>query len=144
MDVGDRAGLQFNDFDEADPHRTGVDANCFQVCRNGASAIGDNQDRISSDAAFAKLCGVCPLEASSGKTIRHRLNRGGNRDANRALHVILVVRMRRHQLTRDYITRRLAEGKTKNEIMRCLKRYIAREIFHALHPPGRPTAEIVA
>ena len=108
------------------------------------SAIGDNHDRISSDAAFAKLCGVCPLEASSGKTIRHRLNRGGNRDANRALHVILVVRMRRHQPTRDYIARRLAEGKTKNEIMRCLKRYIAREIFHALHPPGRPTAEIVA
>jgi transposase len=108
------------------------------------SAIGDNHDRISSDAAFAKLCGVCPLEASSGKTIRHRLNRGGNRDANRALHVILVVRLRRHQPTRDYIARRLAEGKTKNEIMRCLKRYIAREIFHALHPPSRPTAEIVA
>ena len=77
------------------------------------SAIGDNHDRISSDAAFAKLCGVCPLEASSGKTIRHRLNRGGNRDANRALHVILVVRMRRHQPTRDYIARHLAEGKTK-------------------------------
>ena len=108
------------------------------------SAIGDNHDRISSDAAFAKLCGVCPLEAASGKTIRHRLNRGGNRDAHRALHVILVVRMRRHQPTRDYIARRLAEGKTKNEIMRCLKRYIAREIFHALHPPSRPTAEIVA
>jgi transposase len=108
------------------------------------SAIGDNHDRISSDAAFAKLCGVCPLEASSGKTIRHRLNRGGNRDANRALHIILVVRLRRHQPTRDYIARRLAEGKTKNEIMRCLKRYIAREIFHALHPPSRPTAEFVA
>src|SRR6185312_8311965 len=77
------------------------------------SAIGDNHDRISSDAAFAKLCGVCPLEASSGKTIRHRLNRGGNRDANRALHVILVVRMRRHQPTRDYVARRVAEGKTK-------------------------------
>ena len=77
------------------------------------AAIGDNHDRISSDATFAKLCGVCPLEASSGKTIRHRLNRGGNRDANRALHVILVVRMRRHQPTRDYIARRLAEGKTK-------------------------------
>jgi hypothetical protein len=98
------------------------------------SGIGDNPGRINSDAAFAKLCGLCPLEASSGKTIRHRLNRGGNRDANRALHVILVVRMRRHQPTRAYIARRLAEGKTKNEIMRCLKRYIAREILHALHP----------
>ena len=90
-----------------------------------------------------KLCGVCPLEASSGKTVRHQLNRGGNRDANRALHVILVVRLRRHQPTRDYLTRRLGQGKTKNEIMRCLKRYITREIFHALQPP-RTTAQIVA
>src|SRR5262249_13728481 len=108
------------------------------------TAIGDNPDRICSDAAFAKLCGVSPLEASSGKTIRHRLNRGGNRDANRALHVILVVRLRRHQPTREYLARRLAEGKSKNEIKRCLKRYIAREIFHALQTPGKQTAELVA
>jgi transposase len=108
------------------------------------TAIGDNPDRICSDAAFAKLCGVCPLEASSGKTIRHRLNRGGNRDANRALHVILVVRMRRHEPTRDYFARRLAEGKTKNEIMRCVKRYIAREIYHALGQPSRRTNELIA
>jgi len=108
------------------------------------TAIGDNPDRICSDAAFVKLCGVCPLEASSGKTIRHRLNRGGNRDANRALHVILVVRMRRHEPTRDYIARRLAEGKTKNEIMRCVKRYIAREIYHALREPARRTNELIA
>jgi transposase len=74
------------------------------------SAIGDNPDRFISDAAFAKLCGVCPLEASSGKTIRHR---GGNRDGNHALHVILVVRMRRHQPTRDYLARRTATGKPK-------------------------------
>ncbi|OHU75653.1 IS110 family transposase [Mycobacteroides chelonae] len=72
------------------------------------------------------------MEASSGKVVRHRLNRGGNRDANRALHTILVVRMHRHQPTRDYIARRLAEGKTKKEAMRCLKRYIAREVFHAI------------
>lgn len=107
------------------------------------TAIGDNAERIRSEAAFAKLCGVCPLEASSGKTVRHRLNRAGNRDANRALHVILVVRLRRHQPTRDYMTRRLTEGKTKNEVMRCLKRYIAREIFHALQP-SRTTTKIVA
>lgn len=106
------------------------------------SALGDNPDRIRTDAAFAKLCGVSPLEASSGKTVRHRLNRGGNRDANRALHVILVVRMRRHQPTRDYLARRLAEGKTKNEAMRCLKRYIAREIFHALRPPNSPAKTV--
>jgi transposase len=108
------------------------------------AAIGDNAQRIRNEAAFAKLCGVCPLDASSGKTIRHRLNRGGNRDANRALHVILVVRLRRHQPTRDYMTRRLAEGKTKNEVMRCLKRYIAREVFHALQPPPTATAQILA
>jgi transposase len=107
------------------------------------AAIGDNPERIGTEAAFAKLCGVSPVEASSGKTIRHRLNRGGNRDANRALHVILVVRLRRHQPTRDYMARRLAEGKSKNEIMRCLKRYIAREIFQALRPP-RMIAKIVA
>ena len=95
------------------------------------------------EAAFAKLCGVCPLEASSGKTIRHRLNRGGNRDANRALHVILVVRLRRHRPTRDYMARRVAEGKSKNEVMRCLKRYIAREVFHALQPP-RTRAKTIA
>jgi transposase len=97
-----------------------------------------------SDPSFAKLCGVCPLEASSGKTIRHRLNRGANRDANRALHVILVVRMRRHEPTRDYIARRLAEGKSKNEIMRCVKRYIAREIFHALQASSRRTTQLIA
>jgi transposase len=108
------------------------------------AAIGDNPDRISSDAAFAKLCGVAPVEASSGKTIRHRLNRGGNRDANRALHVILVVRMRRHQPTRDYFARRLAEGKTKNEIKRCVKRYLAREIYHALRESSRTTNELIA
>ncbi len=104
------------------------------------SAIGDNPGRIRSDAAFVELCGICPLEASIGKASRHRLNR----DANRALHVILVVRMRRHQLTRHYIARRLAEGKTKNEIMRCLKRYIAREIFHTLHTPNKSTTELTA
>jgi transposase len=98
------------------------------------AAVGDNPGRLRTDAAFAKLCGVSPVEASSGKVIRHRLNRGGNRDANRALHTILVVRMHRHQPTRDYIARRLTEGKTKKEAMRCLKRYLAREIFHALRP----------
>ena len=84
------------------------------------------------------LCGVCPLEASRGKTIRHRLNRGGNRDANRALHVILVVRLRRHQPTHDYMARRTAEGKSKNEIMRCLKYYIAREVFQPSNRRQRP------
>ena len=74
-----------------------------------------------------------PIPASSGKTIRHRLNRGGDRQANAALHRIVIVRLRSHQPTRDYMTRRLAQGKTKKEIIRCLKRYVAREVFAALH-----------
>ncbi len=94
--------------------------------------LGDNPQRIRSEAAFAKLCGVCPVPASSGKTSRHRLNRGGNRQANAALYRVALVRMRHHPPTRDYIARRTAEGKSSREIRRCLKRYIAREIYHHL------------
>ncbi|GAB2480630.1 IS110 family RNA-guided transposase [Jatrophihabitans fulvus] len=98
---------------------------------------GDNADRITGEAAFAKLCGVCPQPASSGRTTgRHRLSRGGDRDANSALYMITVTRLRRHDPTRRYVARRTAEGLSKREIMRCLKRYIAREIFAALPPPA--------
>lgn len=96
------------------------------------TTLGQNADRIYSEAAFAKLCGVAPIQASSGKTKRYRLNRGGDRQANRALHMICVVRMRYCEKTRAYIERRTAEGLSKKEIMRCLKRYIAREIFATL------------
>jgi transposase len=96
----------------------------------------DNPDRLRSEAAFAHLCGVAPLPASSGKTRRHRLNRGGDRRANNALWRIALVRMSHDQRTRDYVARRTAEGLTKPEIMRCLKRYIAREIYTALRPPA--------
>ena len=96
--------------------------------------VGDNPERIHSEAAFAKLCGVCPIPASSGKTIRHRLNRGGNRQANAALYRVVIIRMRGHQPTLDYNRRRTAEGKSKSEIIRCLKRYVAREIFGYLCP----------
>jgi len=103
--------------------------------------VGDNPERIRSEAAFAKLCGACPIPASSGKTGRHRLNRGGHRQANAALHRVVVVRMRAHQPTIDYVRRRTAEGKSKLEIIRCLKRFVAREIFGylcrrtgAIHP----------
>ena len=94
--------------------------------------LGDNPGRIRSEAAFAKLCGVCPIPASSGKTTRHRLNRGGNRRANAALYRVAVTRMRCHSPTRAYVLRRTAEGKSAREIRRCLKRYIAREIFQHL------------
>ncbi|MCW6513094.1 transposase [Lichenifustis flavocetrariae] len=91
--------------------------------------VGDNPERIRSVAAFAKLCGACPIPASSGKTSRHRLNRGGNRQANAALYRVVVTRMRGHLPTLDYVKRRIIEGKSKPEIIRCLKRYVAREIF---------------
>ncbi len=103
---------------------------------------GDNPERLHSEAAFAALCGVNPIPASSGKTNRHRLNRSGDRQANAALHRIVVVRLRYHQPTQAYLARRLAQGKTKAEIIRCLKRYVAREIFSALRPqPASDTAQ---
>jgi transposase len=101
--------------------------------------IGDNPERIRSEAALAKLCGACPIPASSGKTNRHRLNRGGNRQANAALYRVVIVRMRGHQPTLDYVRRRTAEGKSKPEIIRCLKRFVVREIFGYLcRPPCLP------
>jgi transposase len=82
------------------------------------------------------LCGASPIPASSGKTVRHRLNRGGNRQANAALYRIVVVRLRWHQPTRDYLVRRTKEGLSKREIIRCLKRYVAREVFAAMNAPA--------
>lgn len=99
--------------------------------------VGDNPQRIRTEAAFAKLCGVAPQPASSGRTTgRHRLSRGGDRSANSALYLIVITRMRHHQPTRDYFQRRTTEGLTKREIIRCLKRYVAREVFKAL--PAQP------
>jgi transposase len=98
------------------------------------AAAGDNPDRLRSEAAWAHLCGVAPIEASSGKVTRHRLNRGGDRNANQALWRITLTRMRSDPRTRAYVERRTAEGKSKREIMRILKRYIAREVYHHLRP----------
>ena len=99
-------------------------------------AAGDNPGRLHSEAAFSMLCGSSPVAASSGKTIRYRLNRGGNRQANAALYRIVLVRMRYHQPTKDYVDRRTSEGKSKPEIIRCLKRYVAREVYTALKQTG--------
>ena len=90
---------------------------------------GDNPNRLRSEAALAALCGASPLEASSGKTTRHRLNRGGDRAANNALWTISMVRMRSDPRTRAYVARRTAEGLSTKEIQRCLKRYIVRELY---------------
>ena len=102
--------------------------------------VGDSPERIHSEAAFAKLCGACPIPASSGKTKRHRLNRGGNRQANATLYRVVIVRLRGHPPTLDYVKRRTAEGKSKAEIIRCLVRYVAREIFGYLCSPSRVVA----
>ena len=97
-------------------------------------AAGDNPDRLTNEASFAALCGVSPVQASSGRVTRHRLNQGGNRTANNALWRIVLVRMSTDPTTRAYVERRTKEGRSKKEIMRCLKRYIARETYpHLTH-----------
>ena len=98
-------------------------------------AAGSNPDRLHSEAAFASLCGVNPIPASSGKTNRHRLNRGGDRQANAALYRIVVVRLRYDLRTQAYMQRRTAEGMSKSEVIRCLKRYVAREVYSAIQKP---------
>ncbi|GAA2080656.1 IS110 family transposase [Actinomadura alba] len=97
-------------------------------------AAGDNPERLAGEASFAALCGVSPVEASSGKSRRRRLNRGGNRQANAALFRVILTRMRCDERTRDYVTRRTTEGLSKREIMRCLKRYLARTLFRIIRP----------
>jgi transposase len=96
------------------------------------ASAGDNPERMRSEGAFAHLTGVAPIPASSGRTHRHRLNRGGDRAANSALHTIVLVRMRYDERTRAYVERRTGEGLSKKEIMRCLKRFVAREVYRAL------------
>ncbi len=109
--------------------------------------VGENPERVRSEAAFAMLCGVAPLPASSGKTRRYRLNRGGDRAANCALHMAAISRLRVDPRTRAYAARRAADGLSKKEILRCLKRYLARELYKLLKPtPLDPVmdAEITA
>ncbi len=101
-------------------------------------AAGDNPERLRSEAAFASLCGVAPVPASSGKTTRHRLSRGGDRDANRALYLLALGRMSWDSRTRTYVARRTADGLSKPEIIRCLKRYLARELYRTLVSPATP------
>lgn len=103
--------------------------------------LGDNPTRVTSEASFAALCGVSPVDASSGRQQRHRLNRGGDRQANQALWTITIVRLSSHQPTRDYMTRQLTRGKTKKETIRQIKRYLARHIWRLLqqHPPTLDT-----
>ena len=111
------------------PERTGFG---FENTAQLLVTCGDNPERVTCEARFAKLCGVAPLPASSGMVTRHRLNRGGDRQANSALHLAVVTRLRVDEQTRKYVERRTAEGKSKMEIIRCLKRYAAREAFYLI------------
>jgi transposase len=114
-----------------------------QVAATLLATTGDNPSRVRTEASFAALCGASPVDASSGKQIRHRLNRGGDRQANSALWTIAMTRLAHDPRTKAYLARRTAEGKTTKEIIRCLKRYIAREIYRALcqtQQPGRASA----
>lgn len=98
--------------------------------------VGDNLERVGSEAQFAALAGVAPIPASSGKTNRHRLSRGGDRNANKALHHVVLVRMGSDARTKEYVAKRTLEGKGKREIMRCLKRYVARELYRQIMNPA--------
>jgi transposase len=106
--------------------------------------FGDNPSRIRSEAAFAKLCGTAPMQASSGMTSRHRLSRGGHRQANAALYRAVIVRMRFHEPTIAYVTRRTAEGLTKKDIIRCLKRFLAREVYQRVMIDHRARTELIS
>jgi transposase len=99
-------------------------------------AAGDHPERLRSESSWAHLCGAAPIPASSGKVSRHRLNRGGNREANHALWRIVITRLSSHPATRAYASRRSKEGLSKKEIIRCLKRYVAREVYHQLRAGG--------
>lgn len=105
---------------------------------------GQNAERLHSEPAFAMLCGVAPIPASSGKTHRHRLNRGGDRQANAALYRVVLCRMRWDPRTRAYVERRTKEGLSKKDIIRCLKRMIARELYYVLRPAQPATAAAAA
>ncbi|MGH9296546.1 MAG: transposase, partial [Acidimicrobiales bacterium] len=106
--------------------------------------FGDNPDRITSEAAFAKLCGTCPIPASSGVTNKHRLYRGGHRQANAALYRTVIVRMHFHEPTMAYVARRTAEGLSKKDIIRCLKRFLAREVYQRVMTDHRARAALLA
>ena len=133
---------------DTDIHRLCVQVNPALLSARGVGAdtaaallvaAGDNPERMRSEASFAALCGASPVQASSGQTIRHRLNRGGDRQANNALWRIATTRMRCDQTTIAYVHKRQAEGKTRREIIRCLKRHIARQVYDLLtNPPPTP------
>ena len=105
---------------------------------------GDNPERIRSEAAFAKLAGISPVPTGSGMTSgKHRINHGGHRQLNSAIYRTVIVRMQHHETTKAYIARRTAEGKSKRDIIRCLKRYVIREVYHLIKTRPAPSETAV-
>ena len=104
----------------------------LQVATALLASAGDNPDRLRSSSSFAALCGMSPIDATSGRQQHHRLNRYGDRHANWALHVIIISRLRWHTPTKAYVARRLAQGRTPKMIIRCLKRHVVREVYRAI------------
>ncbi|MCH8141002.1 MAG: IS110 family transposase [Proteobacteria bacterium] len=123
--------------DELAPELIAKNSIGYQSASQLLITAGDNPSRLKSEASFAALCGASPIPASSGQTNRHRLNRGGDRAANSALHIIAIGRLRTEQRTRDYMEKRQADGLSKLEAIRCLKRYIAREVYFILRNRNR-------
>ncbi|WP_327039060.1 IS110 family transposase [Micromonospora maris] len=117
---------------QAAPHTSALFGVGTDVAAQLLTTAGDNPDRLRSEAALAHLCGAAPIPASSGRVRRHRLHRGGDRGANHALHTIALCRLRYDQRTRAYQQRRITQGLSKQEILRCLKRYIVRDVYTAL------------
>lgn len=133
VEIAELDGLIAPLVEEVAPDLLALNGVGYEVAGQLLVTAGQNPQRLRSEAAFAMLCGVAPLPASSGRTHRHRLNRGGDRQANSALHRIVICRLRWDERTKVYVQRRTQEGMSKKEIMRCLKRYVARDVFRALN-----------
>lgn len=130
--------------EEINPRLVGLRGVGTDVAGQLLVTAGQNNDRLRSEAAFAMLCGVAPIPASSGKTNRHRLNRGGDRQANAAIYRVVLCRIRWDPRTRSYVERRTAEGLSKKDIIRCLKRLVAREIYYVLRPKPSKTTDLAS
>lgn len=141
-EIADLDGLIAPLLERINPRLTEATCVGTEIAAQLLITAGENPERMRSEASFAMLCGVAPLPASSGKIRRYRLNRGGDRAANCALHMAAISRLRVDPRTREYAARRAAEGLSKKEILRCLKRYLARELYKLLRPapPAAPNA----
>jgi len=128
-DIGELDGMIRAIVDDLAPNLVARNSIGHESAAQLLLTAGDNSERLHSEASFAALCGVSPVPASSGKTTRHRLNRGGDRAANSALHIIAIGRLRTDQRTKAFVARRIAEGHSKLDAIRALKRYLAREVF---------------